>query len=124
MKIILRGLGTATPPLHVTQEEAYEFIAARFDLKPAERDLYRRILLDGKIKGRYLGMDAKTDSLEIDPDRLLRVSTHNDWQGWIAFGFTFLGVGAAAHFFITNNSGTRTSSVPTAGVPRGLVQIQ
>lgn len=46
------------------------------------------------------------------------------WQGWIAFGFTFLGVGAAAHFFITNNSGTRTSSVPTAGVPRGLVQIQ
>lgn len=70
MKIILRGLGTATPPLHVTQEEAYEFIAARFDLKPAELDLYRRILLDGKIAGRYLGMDAKTDSLETDPDRL------------------------------------------------------
>lgn len=71
MKIILRGLGTANPPLHVTQEEAYEFIAARFDLKPAELDLYRRILLDGKIKSRYLGMDAKADSLETDPDRLL-----------------------------------------------------
>ena len=71
MKIILRGLGTANPPLHLTQEEAYEFIAARFNLKPAELDLYRRILLDGKIKGRYLGMDAKIDSLEIDPDRLL-----------------------------------------------------
>ena len=71
MKIVLRGLGTANPPLHVTQAEAWEFIAARFDLKPAERDLYRRILLDGKIAGRYLGMDAKTDSLETDPDRLL-----------------------------------------------------
>jgi len=71
MSIILRGLGTANPPLHVTQEEAWEFIAARFTLKPAERDLYRRILLDGKIAGRYLGMEAKTDSLETDPDRLL-----------------------------------------------------
>jgi len=71
MKIILRGLGTANPPLHVTQEAAWEFIAARFGLKPAERDLYRRILLDGKIAGRFLGMDAKTDSLETDPDRLL-----------------------------------------------------
>ena len=71
MKTILRGLGTATPPLYVTQEEAYEFFTTYFTLKPAEQDLYRRILLDGKIKGRYLGMDAKTDALETDPDRLL-----------------------------------------------------
>lgn len=71
MTIILRGLGAATPPLYVTQAEAYDFIASRFTLKPAERELYRRILLDGKIKGRYLGMDAKTDALETNPDRLL-----------------------------------------------------
>lgn len=71
MKIILRGLGTATPPLYVTQEEAYEFFTTHFSLKPAEQDLYRRILLDGKIKGRYLGMDAKTDALETDSDRRL-----------------------------------------------------
>ena len=71
MKTILRGLGTATPPLYATQEEAYEFFTTHFTLKPAEQDLYRRILLDGKIKGRYLGMDAKTDALETDPDRLL-----------------------------------------------------
>ena len=71
MKIILRGLGTATPPLYVTQEEAYEFFTTHFILKPAEQDLYRRILLDGKIKGRYLGMDAKTDALETDSDRRL-----------------------------------------------------
>jgi alkylresorcinol/alkylpyrone synthase len=71
MKMVLRGLGVATPPLYTTQEEAYTFAAAHFPLKPAELDLYRRILLDGKIKGRYLGMDALTDALETDPDRLL-----------------------------------------------------
>ncbi len=51
MKTILRGLGTATPPLYVTQEEVYEFFSTQLDLKPAEQALYRRILLDGKIKG-------------------------------------------------------------------------
>ena len=71
MKTVLRGLGTATPELYATQEEAYEFFTTNFSLEPAEQDLYRRILLDGKIKGRYLGMDAKTDALETDPDRLL-----------------------------------------------------
>ena len=71
MKTILRGLGTATPPLYTTQEEAYAFFTEQFDLKQDEQDLYRRILLDGKIKGRYLGMDAKTDVLDTDPDRRL-----------------------------------------------------
>ena len=69
--IILRGLGTATPPFYATQEEAYEYFFTHFSLKPAERDLYRHILLDGKIKGRYLGMDTRADVLETDPDRLL-----------------------------------------------------
>lgn len=69
--IILRGLGTATPPFYVTQEEAYEFFFTHFSLIPAEQDLYRRILLDGKMKGRYLGMDAKAEVLETNPDLLL-----------------------------------------------------
>ena len=47
MKTIIRGLGTATPPLYATQEEAYEFFTTHCTLKPAEQDLYRRILLDG-----------------------------------------------------------------------------
>jgi alkylresorcinol/alkylpyrone synthase len=71
MKTILRGLSAATAPLYAAQEEAYEFFTAHCALKPAEQDLYRRILLDGRIKGRYLGMDAKTDALDTDPDRLL-----------------------------------------------------
>jgi predicted naringenin-chalcone synthase len=71
VKTILKGLGTATPLLYATQKEAYAFFAANFKLKPTELDLYRRILMDGKIRGRYLGMDATTDALETDPDRLL-----------------------------------------------------
>jgi len=71
VKIILKGLGTATPPLYITQEEAYEYLSTNFILKRAEQVLYRRILLDGKIKGRYLGMDTKRDVLETDPDRHL-----------------------------------------------------
>ena len=71
MTIIIQGLGTATPPFHVTQKEAFEFFSANLPLTADEENLYRRILLDGKIKGRYLGMDAKTDALETDPDRLL-----------------------------------------------------
>jgi predicted naringenin-chalcone synthase len=71
MKIILRGLGTATPTLYVTQEEAYDFFTTQFSLKPSEKDLYRRILLDGKIRGRYLGMDAKMDAIETAPDQML-----------------------------------------------------
>lgn len=71
MNIVLRGLGVATPPLYATQEEAYDFFTTRYSLKPDERNLYRRILLDGKINGRYLGMDATTDVLDDDPDRRL-----------------------------------------------------
>ena len=71
MKIVLKGLGTANPPFYATQEEAYEFFSTQFDLTQDEQDLYCRILLDGKITGRYLGMDATTDALETDPDALL-----------------------------------------------------
>ncbi len=71
MTIVIKGLGIANPPLYATQEEAYEFFSTHFNLTSNEQDLYRRILLDGKIKGRYLGMDATTDALETDPDALL-----------------------------------------------------
>ena len=71
MNIVLKGLGIANPPMYATQEEAYEFFSTQFDLTQDELDLYRRILLDGKIKGRYVGMDEKTEALETDPDALL-----------------------------------------------------
>ena len=71
MNIVVKGVGTANPPMYVTQEEAYEFFSTQFDLSQDEHDLYRRILLDGKIRGRYVGMDATHEALETDADRLL-----------------------------------------------------
>jgi predicted naringenin-chalcone synthase len=70
MNIVIKGLGTAVPPMRVTQQEAYEFFSTQFTLTPDEHDLYRRILLDGKISGRYVGMDDTAEALETDPDRL------------------------------------------------------
>ena len=46
------------------------------------------------------------------------------WQGWIAFGFTFLGVGVAAHFFIRNNRGAGHGSAAGQRSSASLVQIQ
>ncbi len=71
MPVVLCGLGTATPPLYATQMEAYEFFTAHMNLNAEEKSLYRRILLNGKIKGRYLGLERVADVLDTDPDRLL-----------------------------------------------------
>ncbi len=71
MKAIVRSLATANPPMYVTQKEAFEGYDAYFNLAPEERELYRRILVDGPIKGRYVGMDDKRDACETNQDRLL-----------------------------------------------------
>lgn len=70
MPVLLRALATALPPLRVTSEEAYAFFSSRFALAPAEDALYRRLLLDGPVRGRHLGMDSVEEALETDPDRL------------------------------------------------------
>ncbi len=70
METLLQSLGTAHPPLYVTQREAYAFFSQRFPLAPEEDALYRRLLLEGPVQGRHLGMDSPEESLEADPDRL------------------------------------------------------
>ena len=71
MNISITGLGTATPPLHMTQEEMYEFFVAHFNLSSAEKDLYRRILINGRIKGRFVGLDSRDAIVDTDHDHLL-----------------------------------------------------
>lgn len=61
----------ATPPFYATQEEVYEYFASHLNLTSSELDLYGRILLNGKIKGRYLGIDNHADGIDTDPDRLI-----------------------------------------------------
>ena len=72
MRAAVLSLATANPPLYVTQEEAFEYYDACFELEPDERDLYRRILLEGPIRGRYVGMDHLREILQNQQDELIK----------------------------------------------------
>ena len=67
---MIRSLGIANPPLYKTQQQAFDFYTSHFNLAPEESALYRRLLLDGSIQGRYVGLDRVEDACETDPDRL------------------------------------------------------
>ncbi len=64
MHIVLRSIATANPPLYVTQPDAYAAYSRLFDLSPDEDALYRRLLLAGPIRGRFVGMDSTDEALE------------------------------------------------------------
>ena len=69
-KPIIRSLGLANPPLYVTQQRAFDVYTSLFHLAPEETALYRRLMLEGPIQGRYVGLDKEEDACETDPDRL------------------------------------------------------
>jgi len=71
MKAVIRSLATANPPKKVTQERVYRFLNSRFKLEEQERQLYRKILLDGPIKTRHFGLDADEQILQQDQDLLI-----------------------------------------------------
>lgn len=71
MKTILQAIGTANPPLYMTQRNVLEMFEKRFALSPGERDLYRRLLRESPIRGRYFGLDQPDDVAETDQDRLV-----------------------------------------------------
>ncbi len=76
MKTILRSVATANPALYVTREQAFETFVSRFTLQDREKELYRRILLEGPIKGRYVGMHSTAEATEDDQDRLISRFQH------------------------------------------------
>jgi alkylresorcinol/alkylpyrone synthase len=67
----LVALATANPPMYVTQREAFEFYDAHFELEPEERELYRKVLIDGPIDGRYIGVDRKVQVCDEEQDLLI-----------------------------------------------------
>ena len=71
MNIVMQSLATANPPRYATQKETYEYLASHFDLKPREKQLYAKILLDGPIKGRYFGIDYDEQMCETSPEALI-----------------------------------------------------
>jgi predicted naringenin-chalcone synthase len=64
------GLGTANPPRYVTGREAYDFFTSHFKMEKSEKELYRRILLEGPIRGRYVGIDYDEQACQQNPDEL------------------------------------------------------
>jgi len=70
MNTLLRVPATANPPFYVTQKVAYDFYVSHFTLAPDEQALYRKLLIEGPIEGRYFGLDCAEDACETDPDRL------------------------------------------------------
>ena len=66
----IAGLATANPDLYVSQEEAYTYLKSRFELDPEEEALYRRLMLEGPIDGRYFGSADYADICSSDPDAL------------------------------------------------------
>jgi len=67
---VLRSLATANPSLYVTQKQAFECYDRLFDLASEERELYRRLLLEGPVRGRYVGMDDTSEASLEDRDAL------------------------------------------------------
>ena len=71
MKTVVRSIATAVPPLYVTQGEAFKIFDSKFRLGDGERELYRKTLLEGPIRGRYVGMGSTIEALEEDQDKLI-----------------------------------------------------
>jgi alkylresorcinol/alkylpyrone synthase len=78
MKAILSALATANPRRYATQEEIYYFLEAHFAMEQSERELYRELLLEGPIRGRYIAVDVDEEICSQDPDQLVsRFATHS-----------------------------------------------
>jgi alkylresorcinol/alkylpyrone synthase len=67
----LVSLGTALPPLRLTQQQALDFVLSRFPIgREATRALYRRVMAQPSIETRHFALDGIEDVLETDHDRI------------------------------------------------------
>ncbi len=66
------GLGTANPPLRLSQEEIHQVYVERLPLSDEARSLLEQIFVSNQSIGfRHLGMDALTDALDESQDDLI-----------------------------------------------------
>lgn len=72
MQPVLTALATANPARYTLQSEVYHFLNAHFTLAGREQDLYRKLLLEGPIRGRHIGVDADEEICTEDPDVLIQ----------------------------------------------------
>jgi len=71
MNVTLTALATANPKRYASQKEIYRFLDSHFTMEPTERALYRELLLEGPIRGRYIGVDVDEEICSQDPDELI-----------------------------------------------------
>jgi len=67
----MRSLATANPEFYATQAEAYEFMRGHFPMAMPAAEMYRRLLLEGPIRGRYFGLERREQAGENSPDQCL-----------------------------------------------------
>jgi alkylresorcinol/alkylpyrone synthase len=70
MDAAIVSLATANPPRYATQREAWEFLQSHFAMSDGERELYRRLLLDGPVEGRHVGVRHDQQAADLSPDAL------------------------------------------------------
>lgn len=71
MNVSIQSVGTANPPLYMTQPEAWASLRTLFNLEKKEAALYEELLLRGSIRGRYLGLDSPEQAADTDQDHLV-----------------------------------------------------
>lgn len=69
-RVAVAGVGTAVPPMKMTQRESLEYILANFKIREGTKSLYRRVMAHPGVLTRHFGMDSPADSLETDLDRI------------------------------------------------------
>lgn len=66
----IAGLGTALPPLRVTQKDALEFALTRLSLSSAAQVLYKRTFQNKSIESRHFALAELPEILDVDLDHL------------------------------------------------------
>ena len=72
MKTVIRSLATANPSRYVKGKEAYGYFKNNWNLTPQQDELYKKILLKGPIKGRFIAVHHDTFSDQPDQDKLIK----------------------------------------------------
>lgn len=64
----ITAVGTANPELYISQDKVYEFYRQNGLIPEGQKNLYSRLLLNGRIRGRYFGLQRPEEILNEDPD--------------------------------------------------------
>jgi predicted naringenin-chalcone synthase len=72
MDVRIVGIGTANPPLRLSQEEIYQAYVETLPLSDRAQSLLKRFFVDNQSIGfRHLGLDQLTDALQNSQDELI-----------------------------------------------------